>query len=349
MVGDQQQPRAPFLRQQPVGAEQLVDVAEVGLGHAAVARDVGRVDAGQRRRRVAREGVADAVGPLQVEDGEVGLDLRQRIAEQGVVGSGLDEDPPQRADGMGVRVANGGGAPQLRLVEPRQVLAQRHEVGRRLRRVEPLLRPRQPLRRRHGSGKRLVGMEEREEAVRHHQAVHRLGGVRRPQPEHDDLAPRARRHVPHRRRAALRAGDRLGDAVPRPPAREVEDAVLEGRDPGHHRRPQQRRQRRLLRREHSAAALAHQPLQLRHRARREQPVEVLPVRAVEPDHPHGRAPRRARRRVAARPRPQRQHDDAGAGRDGGGGGEGAVADEHARMIARRILPLGVSRPRPARR
>ena len=56
-------------------AEQLVLPDVEALDHLAVARDVGRVDAGQLRRGVVHEAMADLVDALVVDGGQVGLPL----------------------------------------------------------------------------------------------------------------------------------------------------------------------------------------------------------------------------------------------------------------------------------
>ncbi len=225
-----------------VAPELAVDGAEVGLGDAAVAFEVRRVDGGLARRSVGREDVADRVGALDVEHQDIRLQARPEILGEPVVDAGLDEDSPQRAHRLGVGVGRGGRRGVLRLVEPRKIGAELVIANRALAAGERFSRSLVLARRPDHSGARsLAAMLEREQSIGDHDAVHRLGGVRRPHAEDGDGAPCLRQHGPQRRHPPFRAGDRLALAAGGREASEIQDAVLERAAAGHHGCPEERR------------------------------------------------------------------------------------------------------------
>jgi hypothetical protein len=132
-----------------------------------------------------------------------------------------------------------------------------------------------------GGGCASVAVKERKRSET--SRPHRLGGPGRPEAEHGDAPAGVSGHRPDRRHPPFVTGDRLAVAGARIEAGEVEDAVLQRADAGHHRRPYQRRQRRLDRGEHPRLSFARQRREVRHDPGRHVAVEQLPVRAVETD------------------------------------------------------------------
>jgi hypothetical protein len=84
---------------------------------------------------------------------------------------------------------------------------------------------------------------EGEEPVRDQQAPHRLGRMRRPQPEHRHVAVGLARHLPDGLGPPLVGRDGLARAGRRVEAREVEDPVLQRTDAGRDGGPDERRER----------------------------------------------------------------------------------------------------------
>lgn len=287
VIRGEYQHRAPPLGELAVGAEQPVHLVEVARRNVPVAREILLGDRGLTRRREGREDVADRVRSLQVEDRQVGpVDLERR-PEEPVVHPRLDQDAAQRGHRMAVGIARLGALGVLARREPGQVGVQRVVADRRFGLGERRLRPRLTCRRVDGSrSDPRPCVEKAEQSVGDQQPVDRLGGEGGPEPENRAPFPAPGREVPNRRRVPVAALDRYSLARAGREAGKIEDAVRQRRDAGHHRRPQQRRQRRVLGEQDAARALALEAGQVRHGAIGRQPVEQLPVAAVEPNEEH---------------------------------------------------------------
>lgn len=93
--------------------------------------------------------------------------------------------------------------------------------------------------------------------------------------------------VPERRHLPARACDRRRDP-PRVDFDEIEDAVILGRTPRGDRRPDDRRDQRFLRTERPGGPFPLEPRERRQFPGRDQPVDDLQVRAVDPDEENAR-------------------------------------------------------------
>ncbi len=140
--------------------------------------------------------------------------------------------------------------------------------------------------------------EDRARAIGHEKAVHLLGGMRRPESHDPDASPGGGREVPDGGHGAREAGDRDLLSGPGVHFLKVEHPVYVGSDARRRGRPDDGRQDREEARYLARRTLGDEPLPVRHLAFRGEPVEELPVEAVEPD-PYDRGlpacgPRRAR-------------------------------------------------------
>ena len=101
MIGDERESGAMLLRPRPVAAEEPVDLPEVALADPGVARELRLRDRRVPRRCEGREDVADRVGALEIDEGEVRrpvAGLVERRARELVVDARFDHDPAQRRD-----------------------------------------------------------------------------------------------------------------------------------------------------------------------------------------------------------------------------------------------------------
>ena len=290
VVGHDEQGRPGLLRQRAVVAEHAVDFPEIAPRHVLVALEVLRIDARQLRRREGREDVPDRIGPLEVHDRQRGALSPDPVEREPVVETRLDEDAPEHGHRMQVGIAASFEILELGLRQPRQIRL--HPGERDLLFDSRALgdHPRLFLRWRHDTLRCVFAVENREQALGHHQAAYRFGRVRRPHAQHGDIAAVVAGHLPDGFLETLVGGDRLADARRRVEPREVEDPVLQRARAGHHGRPDERRNPGLERAQDPRPALPHEPRQVGHRPVGAVAVEKLPVGGVKAhdDHAAGR-------------------------------------------------------------
>ncbi len=323
MVGGDDDARLRPVGQSEQPAQQPVHFAEVALGDVAVALEVALRDRRWSGGCERREDVADRVGPLEVEQGEVGR-IRCPTAAVGAGGEQrlghaaveprLDQDAAQRRHRVVVGARRSCVLAILRLGEPGQVGVHGRKVRRLFGRRELGPCPGGLRRREDRAGGRLgLDVEEAEKAVRNDDAIHRLRRMRRPEPQQVDPLAGPGEGIPDRRCAAIFTADRLAQARAGCEAAEIEDAVLERREAGEHRRPQERRKRRSLRLELTPCRGGAELCEVRHRPLSEKRLELLPVGTVEPDEEDRRLRHCALRELGDRARPVRESRGAGFG------------------------------------
>ena len=284
MVGGEHQHGVRAFGKAAIFAETVVELLEVARRHVVIAIVVGLRYLRLARRRERREHMSDRVRALEVDDRQIRTIAREDLASQFVVDLGVDQDPSQGADRLRIRIVGVRRSRVLVVCQPRQVGLQRGLADGLLCMRERVARPAFPVGRRDHAGRRRFFLEEeREQPVGDDRAVDLLRRIGGPQPERGDALAGRGRHVPDRRRAAHAAGDRLLRAGLRIELHEVEDAVIERADAGHHRGPDQRRERRTDGLEDAAGAFTNELREVGHRAGRDVVVEELPVGAVEPD------------------------------------------------------------------
>ena len=287
VVRGQHQDGSPSLRDRPVSPHQLIDGGKVPPRHVAVALVVLARNRRLPRGRVRTEGVPDAVGALNVKNRQVWSGLLHPRGRQVVVHTGLDERASQRADRIAVRVLGFERALVVRGCQPWEELFQRTVIDGGFRLLHNLASPRLMLARCDHTLWRLRFLEQkREQAIRDHQAVDGLGRIGRPEPEHRDGPSGPARHVPNGWHPTFVAGDRLLGVGSGPVACEIQDAVRQGIDAGHHGGPDERRQRRVERFERARRAFGDELRQVGHGAVPYVAVEELPVGPIEPQEDH---------------------------------------------------------------
>ncbi len=289
-------------RARPVGqgkqaAEKSVHLPEVAPRHVAIAGEVVLRHRGLARGRERCEDVADRIGPLQVDQCQV---VGGRVGEQrlghAAIEARFDQDPSQRRDRMVVGARDSGVRLVFGLGQPGQIVVHRGMAGGPLDRRPLGDGPRRARLGEDRAGRRLgLDVEKAEQAIRDDDAVDRLSGVCRPEPQEPDPLAGPGERVPDRRRAPVLAADRFAQPRAGSETAEIENAVLDRRDSGEHRRPEQRRERRNFGFELAPGCRGAQAREMRHCALREERLQLLPVAAIESDEedrrPGGRAPR----------------------------------------------------------
>ena len=225
--------------------------------------------------------MADPVRALEVEDHQVGMVAVVEVARDPLLHARGPDDGAQR---------------HHRILERTALRARRGDLGRRhvevLREVfvrnaavarDDRLDAGRERRGIGDAGARQALEEDRARVVGDEEALDLFRRVRRP-PAHDaDGAPLRRGDVPDGRHGARVARDRLLLPADDVDLLEVEDAVHVRADAGRDRRPDDRREDRHEARQPRRVALGRQPFPVRHLALGGEPVEEIPVEAVEPE------------------------------------------------------------------